>query len=212
MEAKGLDFPTGVRQGGSLRRRMSAIQRLLRAEFGRKDREIRLSDQYTEFMPKLFDADTAARELLDECWDGALPVDPVGMASGLGVKVLDASLNEDVSGAIVKKKGSDPSILLNSTDSRNRKRFTCAHELGHFIRRTSEPDQYEYVDYRDQRSSTGTVEEERFANSFAASLLMPDFLVKALHEQSLPDFRMAKKFGVSLEAMQYRLENLGLSR
>ncbi len=40
---------------------------------------------------------------------------------------------------------------------------------------------------------------------------MPEFVVKSLHEQELPDFRMAKRFGVSREAMQYRLENLGLS-
>jgi Zn-dependent peptidase ImmA (M78 family) len=163
-------------------------------------------------MSKRYDPDVAASELLDECWDGLLPVDPVRVAQSLGVKVLDASLNEDVSGALVKKEGADPSILLSATDSRNRKRFTCAHELGHFIRRSDEPEKYEYVDYRDQQSSTGTVEEERFANSFAANLLMPELLVKSLHEQGLPDFRMAKKFGVSQEAMQYRLENLGLAR
>ena len=163
-------------------------------------------------MPKRYDGAVAASELLEECWDGTLPVDPVRVAQSMGVKVLDASLSDDVSGALVKKEGADPSILLNATDSRNRKRFTCAHELGHFIRRTAEPHKYEYVDYRDERSSTGTVEEEMFANSFAANLLMPEFLVKSLHGQELPDFRMAKKFGVSQEAMQFRLKNLGLLR
>lgn len=161
-------------------------------------------------MAKRYDADIAANELLDDCWDGVLPIDPVPIAKSLGVEVLDVYLKDEVSGALVKKPEQDPSILLNANDSKTRKRFTCAHELGHFIRRAEEPTQYEYVDYRDQRSSTGTIEEERFANSFAANLLMPDWLVKSFHEQDMPEFRMAKKFGVSQEAMHYRLENLGL--
>lgn len=158
------------------------------------------------------EAAKAASELLDECWDGALPIDPVRIAKTLGVRVLNAELGDDISGALVKKEGADPSILLNAEDSRSRKRFTCAHEIGHFIRRSQEPEKYEYVDYRDPRSSTGTVEEEHFANSFAASLLMPRPAVEDLVGQGLPDFRIAKQFGVSHEALKYRLDNLGLAR
>lgn len=169
-----------------------------------------LWQSYTGGMARNYNAESAAGELLEECWDGDLPVDPVRIAHGLGVKVLDASLDEDVSGALVKRRGADPSILLSADDSRSRKRFTCAHELGHFIKRAEQPEQYEYVDYRDSRSSTGTIEEERFANSFAANLLMPDFRVKEFHKQGVPDFRMAQKFGVSREAMRNRLDNLGL--
>jgi Zn-dependent peptidase ImmA (M78 family) len=157
-------------------------------------------------------AEKDAIELLDQSWDGTLPVDPVRIAKDLGVKVLKAPLKKDVSGALVKKEGRDPSILLNAEDGRARKRFTCAHELGHYIRRSSEPTpRYEYVDYRDKRSSTGTDEEERYANSFAASLLMPEVAVKAMHTPGMATFRLAKHFGVSVESMQHRLNNLGLS-
>lgn len=158
-------------------------------------------------------AEKDAIELLEEAWDGELPVDPVRIAKSLGVEVLDVSLKKDVSGALVKKEEeTDPSILLNAEDSRTRKRFTCAHELGHYILRSAEPTpRYEYVDYRDQNSSTGTVEEERYANSFAASLLMPEVAVKALYEPGMPPFRLAKRFGVSPEAMANRLDNLGLA-
>ena len=150
--------------------------------------------------------------MLDEFWDGTLPVDPVRIAKDLGVEVLDVFLKKDVSGALVKKEGRDPSILLNADDSKTRRRFTCAHELGHYIRRSGEPTpRYEYVDYRDKRSSTGTDEEERYANSFAASLLMPEVAVKAMHEPGMPAFRLARRFGVSLESMQHRLDNLSLS-
>jgi len=155
-------------------------------------------------------AERAATEVLDECWDGRLPIDPVRIAGTFGLKAFSADLDENVSGMLVKQKGSDPEILLNKEDSRNRKRFTAAHELGHFIRRSERPEEYEYVDYRDQRSSSGTVEEERFANSFAANLLMPREAVASLHEEGMPDFLLAKQFGVSREAMQHRLDNLGL--
>jgi len=158
-------------------------------------------------------AEKDALELLEEAWDGELPVDPVRIAKSLGIEVLGVSLKKDVSGALVKKaEETDPSILLNVKDSRTRKRFSCAHELGHYILRLEEPTpQYEYVDYRDQSSSTGTIEEERYANSFAASLLMPEVAVKVLHDRGLSPLRMAKKFGVSPEAMAIRLDNLGLS-
>jgi Zn-dependent peptidase ImmA (M78 family) len=158
-------------------------------------------------------AEKDAIELLEETWDGELPVDPVRIAKELGVEVLGVSFKKDVSGALVKKEGeTDPTILLNKEDGRTRKRFTCAHELGHYILRSAEPrPRYEYVDYRDQSSSTGTIEEERYANSFAASLLMPEPAVRALHGRDLPAFRLAKRFGVSPEAMANRLDNLGLS-
>ncbi len=154
-------------------------------------------------------AKNAAEELLDEYWDGTLPVDPVRIAKSLDVEVLDVFLKDNVSGALVKKPEQDPSILLNANDSKTRKRFTAAHELGHYVRRANEPAGYEYVDYRDQRSSTGTDKEERFANSFAANLLMPAWLVESLHEE-IPGLRLARRFGVSHEAMHHRLDNLGL--
>jgi Zn-dependent peptidase ImmA (M78 family) len=152
----------------------------------------------------------AASELLEEFWDGRLPVNPIRIAMSLGIKVFNASFEENVSGALVKEKGADPSILLNSKDSRHRKRFSCAHEIGHFIHRSEKPEEYEYVDYRDPCSSTGSIDEERFANSFAANLLMPKLAVEALHSEGLPDFRLAIHFGVSREAMRNRLDNLGL--
>jgi Zn-dependent peptidase ImmA (M78 family) len=156
------------------------------------------------------EAERAASEILAECWDGRLPIDPVRIADKFGLKTFSADLDENVSGSLVKRKGSDPEILLNKEDSRNRKRFTAAHELGHYVRRSERPEEYEYVDYRDERSSNGTAEEERFANGFAANLLMPREVVESLQEERTPDFLLAKQFGVSREAMRNRLDNLGL--
>jgi Zn-dependent peptidase ImmA (M78 family) len=144
-------------------------------------------------------------------WGDRYPVDPVRIARKLGIDVLDAKLRRDVSGALVKERGQDPTILLNEQDSANRKRFTCAHEIGHFVRREEDPDEYEYIDLRDTFAATGHDPEEVYANAFAASLLMPEKEVKRLRSQGYGELDMALYFDVSREAMHNRLKNLHLS-
>ena len=103
--------------------------------------------------------DEAARDaerLRISVWGDRFPVDPVRIARKLGIHVLDSRLPRNVSGALVKERGEDPTILLHQKDSANRKRFTCAHELGHFVRRSDNPDEYEYVDLRDTLGGDGT--------------------------------------------------------
>jgi Zn-dependent peptidase ImmA (M78 family) len=111
----------------------------------------------------------------------------------------------------VKRPGQDPEIYLNSRDSRNRQRFTCGHELGHYVARSATgDDSWEYVEHRALLASQGTNPEEIFANQFAANLLMPTDAVKELHAKYGPA-ALAHEFGVSADAMHYRLANLGLA-
>lgn len=165
--------------------------------------------------PTTQDPEAAAINLLMAVWspnlsDAQLPIDPVFVANSLGISVYDAGIDPSVSGMLVKRAGSDPIIYLNTADSLNRRRFTCAHEIGHYVKRASDSEEsFEYVDHRDGRSAWGTDPEERFANSFAASLLMPRELVVDCHG-AFTASGMAAKFGVSLEAMNNRLRNLGL--
>ncbi len=140
-----------------------------------------------------------------------VPVDPIRIASALGIDVYYSSqLDSSTSGALIKERGQDPVILLNSVDSPNRKRFTCAHEIGHYVRRSADVNEFHYIDKRDETASTGTKEEEIFANEFGASLLMPEVQVRFLHKQGLNEIEMQYKFDVSREAMNFRLKNLGL--
>jgi Zn-dependent peptidase ImmA (M78 family) len=152
-----------------------------------------------------------AAKLLKAAWSGSIPVDPVAIAREAGLRVLDAELDEKTLGALVKNPGEDPVILLNRDDSPNRRRFTCAHELGHFVRRSVETEEYTTVDLRNPLSSAGVDPEEIYANEFAASLLMPEDEVKSLAEAGLDDLEMAIRFKVSREAMQNRRDNLGLT-
>jgi Zn-dependent peptidase ImmA (M78 family) len=86
-----------------------------------------------------------------------------------------------------------------------------AHEIGHFVKRATAPDAFEYVDRRDNLSATGTDPDEIYANEFAANLLMPEDWVRKYTENNRSPAELAIVFGVSAEAMNYRLQNLGLA-
>jgi hypothetical protein len=79
------------------------------------------------------EAERDAARILRASWGTAVPVEPVAIAHELGIRVLEAQLDGNTLGALLKEPQEDPTILLNQQDSRNRRRFTCAHELGHYV-------------------------------------------------------------------------------
>ena len=153
-------------------------------------------------------AKKAAELLLRQAWPSrSFPVDTYRIATSLGIDVVELDLPEGVSGALIKEVGKDPVIMLHSKDSRNRKRFSCAHELGHYIdRQDKDADCYEYVDLRNAEAALWTDPEEIFANQFAANLLMPEEEVRRLGREGMPYFIMALRFGVSDDAILHLRE------
>jgi Zn-dependent peptidase ImmA (M78 family) len=166
------------------------------------------------------EAEKAAEDLLKAAWmetgqeiaSCPLPVDPFKIAAQLGLKVSQQPLEPDISGMLAKTPSRDPEVFINSRDSLNRQRFSCAHEIGHYSKRTTgrDDDEWGYIDRRGPSASRGTEPEEIFANQFAAALLMPEECVRALSAELGPP-ALAVRFGVSLDAMSFRLENLGLA-
>lgn len=156
-----------------------------------------------------------AEQVLQRYWNlGArpiVPVDPIFIARQMGIQVLETRLDAGVSGMLVKQHGSPPTIYLNETDSRVRQRFSCAHELGHWMKRSVMKDDWAFVDRRDQLSGRGTDPSERYSNAFGAALLMPAEEVRALSGHLRPE-SLARHFEVSAEAMNIRLDNLGSGR
>jgi Zn-dependent peptidase ImmA (M78 family) len=152
-----------------------------------------------------------AAKLLSEVWPTGIPVDPIVVARRAGLQVLEtATLDKNILGALIKNPDQDPIIMLNENDGLNRKRFTCAHEIGHFVRRGDTAEPYTTIDFRDRLSSLGNDPEEVYANEFAACLLMPADQVRLQAKENLGDLELAIRFGVSRDAMQFRLKNLGL--
>src|SRR6266545_1190979 len=105
-----------------------------------------------------------------------------------------------------------PAALINRGEAAGRRNFTMAHELAHLLRLDVQP----LCDLNEDNA------EELFANRFAAAFLMPAVNVSR-HAELLRDSgelpgwdtersaiaRIAARYGTSVEATSYRLEDLG---
>lgn len=164
-----------------------------------------------------------AQRILEEMKIKRPAVNVEKIAKERGLKVLPYELGDDVSGVLYVDKGKG-TIGYNPTESEVRRRFTIAHELGHYeLHRLNKEifvDNKQFkVLFRDQRSSTGEVIIEQEANAFAAALLMPKHLLTkeiAKKQIDLSDDNsdvikeLAAKFKVSSQAMTFRIANLNL--
>lgn len=152
-----------------------------------------------------------ARRVLDTFWCGrGFPVDPAKIAHDMGLDVLLPIFTGKFLAHWLNKR-SRSSDLSKQWWQQSSSTFSCGHELGHYIaRQASHSDEYEYVDLRGETASAGTHPDEIFANKFAAELLMPVDEVRKLHADGQPSYIMAHYFGVSDDAMTYRLKNLRL--
>lgn len=139
------------------------------------------------------------------------------LAQKLSIKLAPDFFSDDVSGYFVMKNG-HPVISYDSAAAHTRIRFTIAHEMGHYILHSkSQPifvDKTPKVFYRNSASASGEILKEREANAFAAALLMPKALVleelKKVNSDAVEAVgQLATKFEVSVQAMSFRLSNLG---
>lgn len=137
-----------------------------------------------------------------------IPVEQI--AEKMNIKISYAP-STDYSGILIRKDGG-ALMGINSEESPGRRRFTVAHELGHyFLEKTTAVS----IDYRDNSSRPDKTKQEVMADDFAANLLMPkEFLVHdyvmvgGRYEEKL--VRLAEQYQVSREAMMWRLKNLQL--
>lgn len=152
-----------------------------------------------------------AQKILDDFWDGEYPVDPVRIAHRMGIGVWEADLDEDVSGWLVRDDESRlGKICLNRNEMEVRRRFTCAHEIGHWVdRKFHQDDEYSFVDYRDASKKPDDA-TEWYADHFAANLLMPTDEFTELYDIDFTNRELADYFAVSPAAVRVRLRSLGL--
>jgi Zn-dependent peptidase ImmA (M78 family) len=105
-------------------------------------------------------------------------------------------------------------VLIDAGEGPLRRRFTIAHEVGHFVLHAARADAAAVFcrTVEVQERVERTVDPlEREANRFAAELLMPEEAVRASALRDGPDAAaLAGRFGVSGLAMGWRLYNLGL--
>ena len=152
-----------------------------------------------------------------EITEAPVPVERIAKAKG--ARIFYQSLEDNVSGFLYRDK-TQAVIGVNTHHAPARQNFTTAHELGHFLLHEQEQLHVDHefrVRLRDDVSSLGTNDDEREANFFAASLLMPKrFLEEDLETEEYFDLLgddflsdLSRKYGVSTQAIVNRLKNLG---
>ncbi|MBR09529.1 MAG: hypothetical protein CMP48_17825 [Rickettsiales bacterium] len=138
-------------------------------------------------------------------------VDVKKIASSLNIEIFDRQLDHEISGLLIVKDGK-VAIGIDSSQHETRKRFTIAHELGHFFLHRSIKSTF--VDEVFARSNrVNQVEKE--ANAFAAALLMPETNIRNYIKEKQWIFiddeqiqELSHDFNVSTISMTYRLVNL----
>lgn len=145
------------------------------------------------------------------------PVDIVGAIRALGIMYREEPMREDQSGYF-QNRGSFYVIGVNKNESEQRKRFTAAHELGHYVLHRDLLREGQHFDRLFVGKNGGarsygpiTPYHEVQANKFAADVLMPADLVKSAYRRTQDLNETARLFAVSPSAMRIRLDNLGIS-
>ena len=133
----------------------------------------------------------------------------------IGVHVFIDRLDSKLAGLYAYIENFGYCILVNRKHPQARRRWTVAHEYGHFLFDRDRRG-VDYVEPMQRKP-----ENERFADAFAMHFLMPsDGVQRRFHDTyqqkgdvSVGDvLRIADYYGVSLMAMVLRLESLGLVR
>lgn len=119
-----------------------------------------------------------------------------------GVKVLEVEAGKDIDGVSTWVNKNTAVIIINKNrGSKDRKRFTALHELGHLV--------------LDIHSFTEK-QQEKFCNYFASAMLMPKetFFKEIGEKRSSLNFRelglIKKQYGISIQAQLYRAKDLGI--
>lgn len=129
------------------------------------------------------------------------------------------AIAEDMLGLIVEQRALDVSgallpaereIYLNVGEAPTRRRFTLAHELGHWVCQCSSGASAPVYCRDKDLGAAADRALEREANIFAAELLMPESELRAAFAEVDPD-ELAPRFAVSPLAMRWRLYSFGLS-
>lgn len=149
--------------------------------------------------------------------------DVAHLAEQMGIEVRFETVDDDLSGFLFRDVKANQAIIgVNKSHHTNRQRFTIAHEIGHYLLHPGEPVHVDgtnvafRLNRRDIDSSTGQDDSEREANLFAAELLMPARLLEKdlrtadidlLNDDDVAE--LAAQYGVSTQALTFRLANLG---
>lgn len=152
-------------------------------------------------------------EFVDNRNVGEIYLDLNKVSSDLNIKIVDFDFSNNFSGVFIRDNNSN-FIGVNEGEVEERKRFTIAHEIGHFVLHSEDPLHYDKENLESPtvvmyRGNTPNNYNEVEANAFAAELLMPEELVDRCLQLGINSItELSKIFKVSDDAIRYRLINL----
>jgi transcriptional regulator with XRE-family HTH domain len=156
--------------------------------------------------------EAAAREVLRIAGAEGPPVEMWEVCDAIGVPIYKRKLPSSLSAAVMAIGEGTFAIGVNKDHVERRRRFSVAHELGHAVLRHEASYYLEYAVEDAWEPPNYSYYVEREANTFAAALLMDE---RWLREDFAAGTReigaLADRFGVSSEAMGFRLANIGLA-
>ncbi len=150
------------------------------------------------------------------------PIPVVAVAKDLGIDIFETPDFAHHESGSIKKEGNTFVIYLNTNDSIERKRFTIAHEIGHFLLHKNYLDKGKELVDESKQPTPGVVlkrainddmdlekrKMEVQANRFAAELLMPEEMFKKVWNESIVIEEIAEAFNVSPSAVTVRAKEL----
>jgi Zn-dependent peptidase ImmA (M78 family) len=149
-----------------------------------------------------------------------IPVPIIALARELGLSIYETDgFKKNESGSIIKESDGF-NIYLNITDTPERKRFTIAHEIAHFLLHQDlllEGEELvdnikQPIDKLNRSKLPNLTQKEKSreieANQFAAELLMPEDAFKDAWEYAQSVEQVAQKFNVSPSAITIRAKEL----
>ena len=138
----------------------------------------------------------------------SVPVDIKKLIEKYNISIIEEEMEYGMSGYI-EKRADGWKIGVNKYDSPTRKRFTLAHELGHYLLHRDKIINSRHEDHILLRDNEYTP-IEREANEFAAELLMPEKQFRGFITNGVKKIKdLAEKFQVSVSAIKYRAYKLG---
>jgi len=148
-----------------------------------------------------------------EMYDKKGAIDIVSLADTLGIKIYGT----DKGNSYIKEKDNCFSIYVNTSHTKERQRFSIAHEMAHFIYHKNDIIRNDRIDREDVCSLSSF--EENKADELAAELLMPkEIVAKYIKEHFMVEgnscitekivLTFAKHFCVSTMSALVRLRKL----
>jgi Zn-dependent peptidase ImmA (M78 family) len=152
-------------------------------------------------------------QILSENYFDTPPVDMRKLLENYGIVIHERTFplkHANISGFVTfaDDDKTAPVFVINKSDSNDRKKFTLAHEFGHWILHKQEliDDPALSILYKSPLGSETTDQIEIEANQFAAQLLVPDAMLRAEHENTSEHKKdLAEKFKVGEDIIGFRL-------